>query len=465
MDTEIALIIEDDIAPVIDDNVPVIEDNVLAVPVIEDNVLAVPVIEDNVPVIEDNAVPVIEDNILPVEDTIKFTEPIIVPVIAGNKLTVIDPFKFMRDPIKLQLLKDVNKNLNINNSQNNRLVFVYSAPKVGSTTIVSSLRIFCSDKMDIIHIHDEEMLRVLGNMSGITINEIIMYNKQLGKDVYVIDVFRSPIERKISAYFEKIGAYHFNNVDEEVNKYEVRKIINRFNNIFPYISLGDHFIDKYNIDIPDKFDYINKYLLVRNNGIQYIKLRLKDSNIWGNILTFIFKTKICIIKDYESANKPIKELYKRFKENYKIPENLLKDIMECKYLNYYYSEIEKNQYFNEWSIKSTNNSLPYTPEQYHMYEELTMENSHIDYIQINHYIDEGCICKACKIKRYDVATNIMRGNFINKKITHIEAKQELMQKTVIRVNNINNVIKRMPKKANGVNFKNNMTSIVNGKKF
>ena len=129
-------------------------------------------------VIEDN-VPVIEDNILPVEDTIKFTEPIIVPVIAGNKLTVIDPFKFMRDPIKLQLLKDVNKNLNINNSQNNRLVFVYSAPKVGSTTIVSSLRIFCSDKMDIIHIHDEEMLRVLGNISGVTINEIILAPKKV----------------------------------------------------------------------------------------------------------------------------------------------------------------------------------------------------------------------------------------------------------------------------------------------
>jgi hypothetical protein len=100
-----------------------------------------------------------------------------------------------------------------------------------------------------------------------------------------------------------------------------------------------------------------------------------------------------------------------------------------------------------------------------MYEELTMENSHIDYIQTNHYIDEGCICKACKLKRYDVATNIMRGNFINKKIIHIEAKNELIKNTVIRVNHLNNVIKQLPKKVNGVNFKNNMTCIVNGKKF
>ena len=60
------------------------------------------------------------------------------------------------------------------------------------------------------------MLHVLGNVKGITVNEIIQYNKYLGKDVYVIDVYRSPIERKISAFFEKVGAYHFNNIDENV---------------------------------------------------------------------------------------------------------------------------------------------------------------------------------------------------------------------------------------------------------
>ena len=35
--------------------------------------------------------------------------------------------------------------------------------------------------------------------------------KLLGKNVYVIDVYRSPIECKISTFFEKVGVYHFNN--------------------------------------------------------------------------------------------------------------------------------------------------------------------------------------------------------------------------------------------------------------
>ena len=156
------------------------------------------------------------------------------------------------------------------------------------------------------------MLNMLGHINGITVNEIILYNKYIGKKVYVIYVYRSPIERKISAFFEKIGVYHFNNTDENVNKYNIERVINRFNKILPYIANGDHFIDKYNINIPDHFDYNNKYLLVEENGISYIKLRLKDSAIWGSILTNLLGSKIGIVKDYESNNKPIKDLFLKF---------------------------------------------------------------------------------------------------------------------------------------------------------
>jgi hypothetical protein len=135
----------------------------------------------------------------------------------------INIFDFVRNSEKIRLLLEINAKLNINKFPNNKLVFVYSAPKVGSTSIVSSLRIFGTDKISVIHIHDEEMLRILGRVTGVTINEIILYNKHMGRDVYVIDVYRSPVERKISAFFEKIGAYHFNNRDEIVNNYNVNK--------------------------------------------------------------------------------------------------------------------------------------------------------------------------------------------------------------------------------------------------
>ena len=88
-------------------------------------------------------------------------------------------FDFINNTEKNALLTLVNEKLNINKYPNNKLVFVYSAPKVGSTAIISSMRIFALDKISIIHIHDEEMLYTLTNIKGITINEIILYNKHM----------------------------------------------------------------------------------------------------------------------------------------------------------------------------------------------------------------------------------------------------------------------------------------------
>jgi len=376
-----------------------------------------------------------------------------------NSVPNVDIFEFIKNPEKLKKLINTNELLNINKHQHNKLIFVYSAPKVGSTSIVSSFRIFGIEKIDIIHIHDEEMLHVLANITDITINEIILFNKYLGKDIYVINVFRSPIERKISAFFEKIGSYHFNAEDSEVNKYNITKVVNRFNNIFPWIGNGDHFIDKYNIQIPEKFDFVNKFLLVNENGIKYITLRLKDSNDWGRILTNIFGFNILTIKDYESSNKPIKDLYNRFKLSYKIPINLLKDIINDKYLKYYYSEEEINKYYNEWLAKSTQERVSYKYEEYQLYENITIENCHIDKIQLDHYFDEGCKCKACSIKRLETIGKILRGIEVRDKIVHTEAKSELIQKRVIRANKINHLI-RQQQTPRGKDFKNEMKSIV-----
>jgi len=374
-------------------------------------------------------------------------------------------FEFIKHPEKIQKLNEANNLLNINrHPQNNKLVFVYSAPKVGSTSIVSSLRLFGIDKVNVIHIHDEEMLKVLAHITDVTINEIILFNKYLQKDVYVINIYRSPIERKISTFFEKIGSYHFNNTDGLVNNYNITKVINRFNNIFPWIDVSDHFIDRYNITIPQTFDHNNKHIMLVNNNIKYITLRLKDSNEWGRILTNIFGFHICTIKDYESSNKPINHLYNQFKIHYKIPINLLNEVSNDKYLNYYYSDTEKQNYYNEWLNKSSASRNSYTFEQYKLYEELTIENSHIDIIQLHHYFDEGCTCKACCIKRHDTKITILNGNAVKDRIIHNNAKSELIQRRVIRANKINNVISKLPLKTKGKNFKQDLVSIVSKKR-
>ena len=372
-------------------------------------------------------------------------------------------FDFIKDTKKLNILKKTNELLYIN-PEKKRILFVYSAPKVGSTSIVSSLRIFGLDKVDTIHIHDETMLEVLGNIKGITVNELILFNKHLGKDVYVINIYRSPLERKISYFFEKIGSYHFNTTEQNVNKYNLDKIVRRFNNIFPYIESGDHFIDNYNIKIPEHFDYNNKYLLVKENNITYITLRLKDSSQWGTILTNIFGFDIRIVKDYESTNKPIKDIFDLFKKKYKIPINYLDEMMKCKYFNYYYSSVELKNYYDEWINKTSLPVISYTTEQYKVYNDIILENTVFDNIQFSHYIDEGCNCKACSLKRIEISNKIKRGVAVNEKIIHIEAKTEFIHKRVSNAIKINEIIKNTPRILKGKNFRHEMTNILMNKK-
>jgi len=322
------------------------------------------------------------------------------------------------------------------------LIFIYTPPKVGSTALVSSLRLSCSDKFLTIHVHDEKMLSILtghDNKKGITINDIIKYNAFLGKNIFIIDVYRNPIERKMSEYFELISNFHFNNSDDNLIKYDLNLLINRFNKLFPFIGKGDYFFDKYELSIliPEKFDFEKRFLYIKNNNINYIKLRLCDSNRWGSILSNILKTEIIIIPDYKTENKIIGELYKQFKKTYKIPENFLENITNCNYFNYYNSDREKDSYLNYWNSMKTTSFQAFNENEYKLYMEITSENQYNKFIQRNHYLDIGCICRSCFYKRKQIINKIKKGENVNLKVIHEEAvaeKKMRKMKEIVRVN-------------------------------
>lgn len=354
------------------------------------------------------------------------------------------------NPNDTNLMEEVNRKLNINHDT---LIFIYTAPKVGSTSLVSSFRIFGGMKYGVIHIHDEIMLEKLIGVKNVKVTDIIQYNHNLGKTIYVIDIYRNPIERKISAFFEKISSYHFNNDEDTINRYNVNRVINRFNNIFPHLGNGDHYIDKYELtnELPEVFPYDQKYLIIEKNGIKYIKLRLKDCDEWERILSSIFGHKICIIRDYKTENKKIGDLFKNFLEKYKIPENYLTEIMNDRYLNYYYSQSEKDEYFNKWNFKKSESKIPYTLDQYKVYEDISMENCCRDEIQLNHYIDEGCTCKACTAKRNIIKRYILNKRYNGEKIIHVEAKTELIENKLTMVKNVMRHVNKVPRENTGIN--------------
>lgn len=337
---------------------------------------------------------------------------------------------------KMKYLEEINNILFKVKSKNKNIIFIYTPPKVGSTSLVSSIRISASFIYSVVHIHDELMLNVLTGYKSITINDIILFNKIIGKNVFVIDIYRTPIERKISEYFEKISCYHFNNSEENLNTYPIEKIINRFNNIFPHLSTTDYYQEVYNINYPNSFNFETKYLLVEKDGINYIKLRLQDSKEWNTILSSLLKCEIIIVHDYETENKKIGSLYTKFKEVYTIPINLLEQIKSCPYINYYLSNEERNKYFSNWEKKMNYNTFsPYSIEEYYLYMNVCIENKYYNDFQSIHYMDVGCICRPCSRKREELFNRAKNGEKITEKIIHQDNVDNLKKNLLIALQN------------------------------
>lgn len=343
-------------------------------------------------------------------------------------------------------------------NQSVNYVFIYTPPKVGSTTLVSSLRISLGNTFSVIHIHDDIMLNVLTGINNITVNEIINYISKKGKNVYVIDVYRTPVERKMSEFFEKISPYHFNNSEENINKYCVKRVTDRFNKLFPHLANGDHYFDKYDIANPTHFDFKKKYTIQIINKIKYIKLRLHDSQIWGSILSSIFKQEIVLINDYQTTNKCIGDLYKRFKDEYKIPSNYIELVKSCKYFNFYFSNEERNQYMQNWINKTPADIVtPYTQDEYKFYTNLYLENQCINDIQTEHYIDNGCLCLCCNKIRKDIFNRAKNGETRFDKIIHQESvvkHQDAVAKGIVQKINVYKSILNNSKQNSkyGINF-------------
>lgn len=376
-------------------------------------------------------------------------------------------------------MEDLNsKLLNKNPMPNNNIIFVYCPPKVGSTTLVTSLRLSAAQKFTVIHIHDKTLFSAISEhetISQIEVNDYILYNKFIGKNVYVIDIFRSPVERKISEFFEYISPLHFNNSEKKINSYNLDKVINRFNNLYPYLGLSDHYRDTYTLPgLPEKFDFENKYLMQDMNGVKYIKLRLKDSEVWGNMLTTILETPITIINDYETEKKPFADLFRNFKNSYRIPSNFLENLKVDTHLLYYYTDDERLDYIGFWQNKQDNFFNSYTQDEYVFYNQLCLENQSQNIIQTKHYIDIGCLCIACSLKRSSLLSRARRGETISDKIIHDDAVNEI--KNIIsnknraireRINKINDQIKYhnskmyKPSTIGTQVVKNNMKNIVN----
>ena len=169
------------------------------------------------------------------------------------------------------------------------LVILYCPSKVGSTSIASSIRFSAIDKYYVFHTHTDKILKVVtGELSGdISVSAIL--NNSLNpitgqkRKIFVIDVYRPTIEKRISEFFQDIALNHFNNTEENISKYKIDRLIKRFNDVYPHIAHVDYYKEMYDLpesEINTQFDHNTKYMKYTKDNITYLKLRLIDFKKW-----------------------------------------------------------------------------------------------------------------------------------------------------------------------------------------
>jgi len=234
-------------------------------------------------------------------------------------------------------------------------IFIFCGGKCGGTTLANT---FYKNGYETLHLHSFKCLgfynhkenKKLNTLSNIT--DILEKSSNNFEDIYIIDSYRTPIERKISSFFEHIK--------ETIPDYKTKsmdELINYFNCNLLYGTEEYHSInlilDYYNIPLFKKFDFEKKYNIVKQDNKIFIKLLFKDIDNWDEILSGIFEKKIIINEENLSSKKDINSLYTKFKKEYKIPKSYIRDkLINDQEFKIYNSEIEQQKYIEEWLKKS-----------------------------------------------------------------------------------------------------------------
>ena len=225
--------------------------------------------------------------------------------------------------------------------------FVYCGGKCGSKTLSYTLE-------NSLHVHSNINFQktILNEEKNISIFDIINYNRSNKKHVYIIDSYRTPIERKISSFFENIRT-HLPNYKE----LSIESIIDHFNSkllarLEEYHSLDEVF-RYFRVDPFTKFNFEKKYITKNYENITFIKIRFQEISEWDSILSKIFNKKIKMVTHNLTETKEIFNLYTEFKKIYKIPKTYIHtQLANDSQFKIYNSPKEQEEYVNKWLLKS-----------------------------------------------------------------------------------------------------------------
>lgn len=165
-------------------------------------------------------------------------------------------------------------------------VIVYAGGKTGGTSIFQTL--LQRSEYRCIHIHNDRCFRAscihgippfIQSKDPPSIFELI----DTVEPVYIIDVYRNPIDRKISSYFQNLehNRKYYNvpkdiGIEDEVDFFTI--------NIFPHLENYEAISEPMTHYGIDKLDYKFTHWVGRKKNITFIRLKFTEIDNWFSIL-------------------------------------------------------------------------------------------------------------------------------------------------------------------------------------
>jgi hypothetical protein len=195
-------------------------------------------------------------------------------------------------------------------------VIIFSGGKTGGSTLHNT---FLHDWINCrpIHLHRDKFFKdaqLIGNRPFKQTDNPKSIFDLVKEEAYFIDVYRNPIDRKISSYFQNLehNRREFKvpknlTIDEEVDFFQM----NVFHNIENYESISE-VMKHYGVE--GVMDYREDYWIKRRDNLIFIKLKFDKISKWNEILSDIFGRKIEIKNANLSSEKEYYKTYKLFKK-------------------------------------------------------------------------------------------------------------------------------------------------------
>lgn len=207
---------------------------------------------------------------------------------------------------------------------------------------------FLKANYKIIRFHDPYNFKIIMDFDGLFQYIDIL---KFVKPIYIIDVYRNPIERSIANFLHYIGTDYlpdYLNLDiQDVVDYY--KIWSQKQSIFP--ESMDQIFKYYNIKKPKEFDFERNYLIQKFDNITFIKLKFDDLRFWNRRLSKIFKKPIEIVPSNITKNKyhfKDNNFLESFKKKVTISKTFLDKVMNDENFKFFYSPERQTEIYNEW---------------------------------------------------------------------------------------------------------------------